>query len=319
MRNSLLLRMLTSIIAIALLSGSRSPAAAQDNGDFAAAEQAYNARQWPRAEDLYTALTRKSPESARLWFRLGVAQRGNRHFDAALQSFERARTLGTGKGLPSFVVDYEVAQTLAGRGDQDKALEQLKAAADGGFFQPDRLANDPEWAALRQKEEFLVLARKVHHNAMPCDDAEYHQFDFWVGDWDVVSTQDGVSRGASHIAREMDGCAVWENWSSAGSPYYGKSYNTYNTALHRWEQFWVDNMAGAMFFHGGLKDGVMDYWTDDIPQPDGQSLRRHLQFFNQGPDKVRQFSQGSRDGGKTWSVEYDLTYNRRSSKATGTR
>jgi hypothetical protein len=81
----------------------------------------------------------------------------------------------------------------------------------------------------------------------------------------------------------------------------------------------VDNAAGTMFFYGGLKDGVMDYWTDDVPQPNGDKLRRHLQFFNLGPDKVRQFSQGSKDGGKTWAVEYDLTYNRRDGKDTGTR
>ncbi|HEY3703936.1 MAG TPA: tetratricopeptide repeat protein [Terracidiphilus sp.] len=323
MRNSLRFQILISIAWIALLCGGCSTAAAQaaarNSPDLKAAEEAYTARQWPRAEELYAALTRQSPDSARLWFRLGVAQRGNHHFDAALQSFARARNLGAGKGLLPSVVDYEVAETLAGSGDTDKALQQLKAAADGGFFQPDRLANDPEWEALRQKPEFVALARQVHHNAMPCDDPEFRQFDFWLGDWDVVSTQDGIPRGTSHIAREMDGCAVWENWSSAGSPYFGKSYNTYNAALRRWEQFWVDNMAGTMFFHGELKDGVMDYWTEDIPQPNGTPLRRHLQFFNLGPDKVRQFSQGSRDGGKTWAVEYDLTYNRHASTATGTR
>jgi hypothetical protein len=70
----------------------------------------------------------------------------------------------------------------------------------------------------------------------------------------------------------------------------------------------VDNVGGMIHFYGGLKNGVMDYWTDDIPQPDGTKLRRHLQFFNQGPDKVRQFSQGSTDGGKTWHIEYDFTY-----------
>jgi hypothetical protein len=37
-------------------------------------------------------------------------------------------------------------------------------------------------------------------------------------------------------------------------------------------------------------------------------LLRHLQFFNLGPGKVRQFSQGSNDDGKTWHVEYDLIY-----------
>lgn len=46
----------------------------------------------------------------------------------------------------------------------------------------------------------------------------------------------------------------------------------------------------------------MDYWTDAIPQADGKSLKRHLQFIPLGPDKVRQFSQGSYDDGKPWFV-----------------
>lgn len=70
----------------------------------------------------------------------------------------------------------------------------------------------------------------------------------------------------------------------------------------------MDNQGGMIHFFGGLKDGTMDFYTDDVPQPDGTNLRRHLQFFNQGPDKVRQLSQGSTDGGKTWNVEYDFTY-----------
>jgi len=36
-------------------------------------------------------------------------------------------------------------------------------------------------------------------------------------------------------------------------------------------------------------------------------VKRHLQFFKLGPDKVRQFSQQSTDGGKTWTPEYDFT------------
>jgi hypothetical protein len=40
-------------------------------------------------------------------------------------------------------------------------------------------------------------------------------------------------------------------------------------------------------------------------------LRRHLQFFKVSEDKVRQFSQGSTDSGKTWAVEYDFTYVRK--------
>lgn len=162
---------------------------------------------------------------------------------------------------------------------------------------------------------FLSLSAGAQQNAAPCRGPEFAQFDFWVGDWNVASAANGTHRGTSHVSKEMGGCVVWENWTSAGSPYFGKSYNTWNVNLKRWEQYWVDTSAGVMFFHGELKNGIMDYWTDDVPQATGGTLLRHLQFFHLGPDKVRQFSQGSTDGGKTWHTEYDLIYTRTPAKA----
>jgi hypothetical protein len=54
----------------------------------------------------------------------------------------------------------------------------------------------------------------------------------------------------------------------------------------------------------------MDFYTDAIPQAGGPALKRRLRFYNLGADTVRQFSEGSTDDGKTWTVEYDFTYNR---------
>jgi hypothetical protein len=158
-----------------------------------------------------------------------------------------------------------------------------------------------------------TLVEQAKHNQAPCDyTAENRQFDFWVGDWDVVSTQASTPAGLSHIERTIGNCVIWENWTSIGNPgYTGKSYNIYNANFKRWEQFWVDSQGGMIHFYGNLDHSIMDFYTDEIPQPDGTKLKRHLQFFNLGPDKVRQFSQGSTDGGQTWSVEYDLTYNRK--------
>ena len=150
-----------------------------------------------------------------------------------------------------------------------------------------------------------------------CAAPEFAQLDFWVGDWDVFSTTKGIPRGTSHVSKEMGGCVVWENWTSLAGGYVGKSYNVWNVNLHRWEQFWVDNGAGTAYFHGGLKDGAMDYWTDDVPQPDGSMLQRHLQFIPMAGGQVRQFCQDSKDGGKTWTVEYDLTYKRQTAASAG--
>ena len=146
----------------------------------------------------------------------------------------------------------------------------------------------------------------------PCAyNPENRQFDFWLGEWKVETTQGAIPAGQSKIELILADCVVLEQWQSNGNPYSGKSYNTYDAALKRWEQFWVDNVGGNIFFYGNLKEGVMDYYTDELPQPDGTKLKRHLQFFKLGPDKVRQFSQGSTDDGKTWHVEYDFTYLRK--------
>jgi hypothetical protein len=166
-------------------------------------------------------------------------------------------------------------------------------------------------ASLRGEEEFTKLLARAKHYQSPCiDTAENRQFDFWIGEWDVVSTNGGAVAGSSKIELILGSCVIQENWTG-GLGHAGKSYNTFNPNLKRWEQFWVDDTAGMTHFYGNLKDGVMDYWTDEIPQPDGTKLKRHLQFIPQGADQVRQFSQGSADGGKTWTVEYDLTYHRK--------
>lgn len=303
-------------LAVALLTAiGPHRLSAQANDSVVGADAAYTAHNWAVAENLYSSLAKQNPDNARYWYRLGVSQRGAGHLQTALQSLEKARTLGA----PGSMVDYEVGTTYAAMGDPSRAMKALKDAADGGFTQVERVQKDAEWNALRKDPRFIALANQVKHNAAPCEDAEFRQFDFWIGDWDVTSTSDGALRGSSHISSEMGGCVIWENWTSAGSGYFGKSYNTYNVNLHRWEQYWVDNSAGTIFFYGNLKDGVMDYWTDDVPQSDGKNLRRHLQFFNLGPGKVRQFSQGSTDGGKTWQVEYDLTYTSRADKSVGTK
>ncbi len=287
-----------------------SQAPAPTDPAISAADKTYAAQNWTEAESQYSALTRQNPENPRFWYRLSVSARKDKHYDLALAAMQKAKTLGASKNLPAFIADYEIAVIFAGMGESDHALASLKSSADGGYSQPTRLADDTEWNSLRSSPRFVALAKQVQHNSAPCEDAEFRQFDFWIGDWDVVSAADGTHQGSSHIAKEMGGCVIWENWTSAGGPYFGKSYNTWNVNLKRWEQYWVDNAAGVIFFHGGIKDGVMDYWTDDVPQPAGGTLMRHLQFFSLSADKVRQFSQGSNDGGKTWHVEYDFVYTR---------
>jgi len=245
----------------------------------------------------------------RAWYRLGVSLNKIGENDKAIEAFEKGRTLG----LPPQFAEYGIAVVFASKKDKDKAFEHLEKAAQNGLSQPDQLSADPDLADLKSDARFAEILEEVRRNQKPCaSTTENRQFDFWLGEWRVVTTQGETPAGDSKIELILGDCVIQENWTSGGNVgYSGKSYNIYNAALKRWEQCWVDNAGGNIFFYGGLKDGVMDYWTDQIPQSDGKRLKRHLQFIKLGPDTVRQFTRGSNDDGKTWFVEYDFTYNRK--------
>jgi tetratricopeptide (TPR) repeat protein len=299
--------MLRFSLLLSLLAACQlSPAQTTDAS--ASANAAYQQKDWPTAVKLYGELAQASPQNPRYSYRLGVAQRATGEDEKALHSFQQAQA----DGLPLSLLGFEMACTYASLGKKDKAFETLAAAVTQGFGQPEKLNTEPALASLKADPRFADLVTKATRNEKPCVySAENRQFDFWIGEWNVVDAPSGITAGSSRIEKELGECVIWENWTSANTTYAGKSYNIYNADLKRWEQFWVDDVGGMIHFYGGLKDGVMDFYTDEMPQSDGTTLKRHLQFFNLGPDKVRQFSQGSTDSGKTWKVEYDFTYNRR--------
>jgi tetratricopeptide (TPR) repeat protein len=269
---------------------------------------AYDAKDWSKSAKLYGQIVQAAP-SPRAWYRLGLSLNKIGESDKAIEAFEK----GAAAGLPPQFAEYGLAVVFASKKDREKAFEHLGKAAQNGLSQPEQLSADPDLAELKTDPRFARILEQVAQNQNPCaHSVGNRQFDFWLGEWRVVTTQGETPAGESKIELILGDCVIQENWTSAGNiGYSGKSYNIYNTALKRWEQYWVDNSGGNIFFYGGLKEGVMDYWTDEIPQPDGKKLKRHLQFIKLGPDKVRQFSRGSNDNGKSWFVEYDFTYTRK--------
>jgi len=269
------------------------------------ADVAYQSKDWKSALPLYLQLTHEQPDGYTNWLRLGACLHGLGDNAEALRAYDRARINGA---APSSV-QYQTALVFAALGDTDKAFVALTEAVKQGHGRPDLMMSDSEFASMRGDPRFAALVKQAEKNQRPCDyRSESHQFDFWVGDWRVVATKELTLVGHSHIERTIGNCVIWENWSSLSeSGYSGKSYNIFNAQLNRWEQFWVDSQGDVIHFSGSLAEGVMDFHTDAMP---GKALIRRLRFYNLGPDRVRQLSEGSEDGGKTWTVEYDFTYNR---------
>lgn len=66
----------------------------------------------------------------------------------------------------------------------------------------------------------------------PCAAAEFRQFDFWLGQWDVFNPA-GQKIGTNSITSIDGGCVLLESWTSARGG-TGHSFNFYEPATKRW-------------------------------------------------------------------------------------
>jgi|GEM_PF-208504 len=280
-----------------------APPQAQES-ESQAADGYFSKQDWSNAEKAYATLVAAEPGNGKAWFRLGVSRQSQGEFQAAVEAYVKAESIGHNP-----VVMYDLATAYARLGEKQNALGWMEKAAAAGFSQVDQARNDPDLDSLRSEPRFKAVLEKMEALAHPCETSpESRQFDFWVGSWEV-RTPDGQLAGTSQIQRILAGCALLENWKGArgGS---GKSINSFNKYKGKWQQTWVDDRGDITeFVDGEYKDQVMRFQAR-TRSADGKNLLRHLSFFNLAGDKVRQFSEQSTDGGKTWSTEYDLTYTR---------
>lgn len=136
------------------------------------------------------------------------------------------------------------------------------------------------------------------------------EFDFWLGEWNVFNKQN-IQVGKSVITKIINGCAIQENWTSlrGNSNYVGQSINVYNDEKLKWEQYWFGSGGDIKYAgEGEYKDGAMRFKIND--KDNKGPFTANFIFYNDGPDKIRQFLERSYDGGKTWITIFEFTYNR---------
>jgi len=141
-----------------------------------------------------------------------------------------------------------------------------------------------------------------------CTPAEYRQFDFWLGAWDVFNPE-GRQVGTNTIERTLDGCALHEQWESAAA-HRGFSYNIYDRSTGRWHQSWVDNGGLLLLLDGGLENGAM-VMRGTTRRGDGTEVLHRIAWTQLAADTVRQLWETSADEGGTWTIAFDGTYVRR--------
>lgn len=135
-----------------------------------------------------------------------------------------------------------------------------------------------------------------------------HDFDFWIGEWDVTNRANGKLAGHNRIELQHGGRVLVENYTTPGA-FSGMSVNAYDARSNRWHQCWVDNVGGVLDLYGGLSDGKM-VLSGETPQAGGVHRLERITWTPNADGSVRQHWEQSTDGGKTWTTAFDGLYRR---------
>ncbi len=136
-----------------------------------------------------------------------------------------------------------------------------------------------------------------------CSSAQYHQFDFWLGDWDVFEADKRVAR--VEVDRVLDGCALRERYNDEDGK-QGQSLNMYDAGAKTWRQTWFTSRGEFLAIKGGIESGAM-VLAGAFVNADGPDKLVRGTWTPDGND-VRETAITSTDEGKTWQPWFDLKF-----------
>ena len=90
-----------------------------------------------------------------------------------------------------------------------------------------------------------------------CSAPEYHQLDFWIGDWDAFDVSEPTILSAHiRVDRILGGCVLEETYEGANGA-KGQSFSIYDRSRGVWHQTWVTNRGKLLVIEGKMQDGAM--------------------------------------------------------------
>jgi len=148
--------------------------------------------------------------------------------------------------------------------------------------------------------------------APACDTPQHHQFDFWLGDWQVFDASTDKLVAFDRVEKRYDGCVVEQNMTFVTDLYRrpGASYRLSGMSINRydgeaWLELWADNQWGAIAMRGS-------------PEPNGAmvlktitpSRHRDLKIVweNHADGTVRILQYVAPAGSGRWQKYGDLVY-----------
>jgi tetratricopeptide (TPR) repeat protein len=265
------------------------------------AQALLTAKKYSEAATAFQRLISADNNNGAAWMGLGQAMESQKQTEKAVAAYEKAIAL---KASPKMAM-FNIARTYAAAEEQAKSYEWLTTLAESGApgFILAYLNGSSEFDSMKSQARFKQIQEKLKS----CNAPEYHQFDFWLGSWEVHNPQ-GQRVGHNDVVRTINECIIQENWASGRGVERGTSFNFYDNRDKKWHQIYFDNsgnMGNYPQMSGGFKDGRMVMTTDPAQSP---LSRWSFYPLDTSGKKVRQWAEQSTDGGKTWTTTWDSVY-----------
>lgn len=150
--------------------------------------------------------------------------------------------------------------------------------------------------------------------APACDTPQHHQFDFWLGDWQVFDAATHELVAFDRVEKHSEGCIVEQNMTFLTDLYRrpGASYRLAGMSVNRfdgeaWLELWADNQWGAIAMRGSPEASAAMVLRTITP-----SRHRDLKIVweNRPDGTVRILQYVAPQGSGHWQKYGDLVYRR---------
>jgi hypothetical protein len=134
------------------------------------------------------------------------------------------------------------------------------------------------------------------------------QLDFWVGEWTVTDTTPKAKNpvGKNVIQKLYGGKVIHESFKMG--TFEGQSWSAYNPKLKNWQQTWVDNSGGYIAMTSKVVGGKLAIQT--LTRTNAPLTANRMIFSDVKPDSFNWRWEATKDGGKTWTLSWQLRYTR---------
>jgi hypothetical protein len=219
--------------------------------------------------------------------------------EIAMMTFKQ-RVLALALAGSSICVTGAAATEVATAG---QAPAKPAAASGQGAGPGEPGANTPAATALEAAPVLVAGA---------CDTPQHHQFDFWLGDWQVFDASTDKLVAFDRVEKHSEGCIVEQNMTFVTDMYRrpGASYRLSGMSINRydgeeWLELWADNQWGAIAMRGSPdSNGAMVLKT--ITPSRHRDLK--IVWENHADGTVRILQYVAPTGSGRWQKYGDLVY-----------